>query len=663
MVFFDSANSNTDSSNLHSGIQVESMNVAATQQENPESQTFISELVQPREQNQKQNNQLVSVPFPVLNLLQVGQAIDSMMSSQIAAHAAAMQAMSDSQASVQSVDETTDSIESTDANSGDEVISTPIISTTVHLVQPETYNTIDESETSPDLLRAEAMSLATPVTVEFADRVYASLKNIEESCANDAITLCGDNLGSSSPASIFARDIQSFFNHMDSHVQVMRTAHLKPETQDNTNRKLSMRGILNRIGIVQESPVNLRGSVSTAGRGDHHHDHHKEHDGSKPTKDEETEPVAVDAKKPTDGESKVYTHYNESESDSDSDSGSDSEGEDGAHGFARRRHGRHQPDTFYSGAIGFGASTDKCLFENYQSQQLSQPCAAAIADHQALRQEYWSIASEQGPPHHGPSFLFLCLIGFIGYRIVRKVIRHHATKGDRKAMRQILHAVNNNPDLKAVAEAQAGVAMPAELPPIDRPCACKGLFHKVIRVIGFIILAFFVVFSSFMFAGMLFGPPPIDAEGKPDPEHGPNGLLVLFVLISIMTAQVMAIKYVFKKCFSKDSTSITPSGADNGDRRNWMKSLSLSFPWNAMSPQANAKNGHYVALVGNESTHYVSNHNYGQEQEMVVVHPPFVNRNATSGSYVQLVSASAPADATQGNVSAAPIAHIPIRMI
>jgi hypothetical protein len=54
------------------------------------------------------------------------------------------------------------------------------------------YGTSDEFETNPNILRAEAMALATPVSNKYSDEIYGALKNVESTCAVDYKTLCAD---------------------------------------------------------------------------------------------------------------------------------------------------------------------------------------------------------------------------------------------------------------------------------------------------------------------------------------------------------------------------------------------------------------------------------------------------------------------------------------
>lgn len=78
--------------------------------------------------------------------------------------------------------------------------------------------------------------------------------------------------------------------------------------------------------------------------------------------------------------------------DSDSDSDGDSDSEDAQKEKktgGRPRRGPPVPeDRLFSGALGFGAEGDMCLYQNLD--QLSDPCVSAVSDLYALRANYWA---------------------------------------------------------------------------------------------------------------------------------------------------------------------------------------------------------------------------------------------------------------------------------
>lgn len=153
--------------------------------------------------------------------------------------------------------------------------------------------------------------------------------------------------------------------------------------------------------------------------------------------------------------------------------------------------GRSGPDDFFPGALGFGASGDECMYQNWVN--LTPPCASSVKRLHDMRAQYWHenemIEQVDGGYHHG-HFWFVILSALAMYLLCR-IFR---LKKQHRAQNKLLEAIHTDKTLKASVEASTGLIVPA-------PTACPA--HRqggscFVRFLKAALLFSVVVFSSFV---------------------------------------------------------------------------------------------------------------------------------------------------------------------
>lgn len=212
-------------------------------------------------------------------------------------------------------------------------------------------------------------------------------------------------------------------------------------------------------------------------------------------------------------------------------------------------------DDIFVGAIGYGAASDACMYQNYQ--QLSVPCQQSIVSLYKVRSEYWAASQAPPPPpphdfHHHFSLLpwiyfFLIAVG------LRKVVYGHKC-GEHRQRREkvvkVLETIKANPALRAAVESEAGVEIP-DLPAMG--CKgrgkCGGCLKKFLFVVFHAAIVFLIGISSLIFTGMM-----LHSLVSP-----PSPFFALFVLFGIVAAEI----FLFKKLVSFFWQPQPPSGSSS----------------------------------------------------------------------------------------------------
>lgn len=199
-------------------------------------------------------------------------------------------------------------------------------------------------------------------------------------------------------------------------------------------------------------------------------------------------------------------------------------------------------DTYFPGALGFGASGDYCLYEN--AENLSPPCAQAIVDVYALREQYWSSYTEaQQPHHHHHPVMGLVFVGLILLVLVKKIM--HAPR--HRQIHKLLSALNDQPELKAQLESQLNMEIPK-----PRSATCCGgernsFARRLFFALSYVFFAFFAstfiaITSLEMTAGI------VDGMEKNAPEDAPPVSLfaVLIILTAIVVGQLLLLRMAMR---------------------------------------------------------------------------------------------------------------------
>lgn len=471
------------------------------------------------------------------------------------------------------------------------------------------YNVPDAFEQDPEILRAELLFYNTPQTEQFNTAVYYSLKNVQDQCSIDYLQFCGQGSGVSDSfpfsldadltnnlANLFTapatsnrklsevsenfsgrRLINSFralYNHRSLaqnsrlseketnlhipvnpvHPHVIRTEKikkreekLKTATESSSTSKIASISRRQLRSKLDKHEHEGRMSSKMLGHGMMGKDDNQ-HDGPPPRGPPPRGPPRDE--KPPRGPSGEKPPLFDSDSESDS--------EDDDHPKNRRHHDKHDrdqmmsprgmpqlEDTFFPGALGYGAQGDICMYQN--ADKLSQPCLQSIADVYSLRQMYWENQSQ--PYHHGHGF-FLFLIGLaliFGFKRLFFYKRH-------QNIRNLLQGLHNNPDLKNMVEAKLGVEVPKACPHgHGRQCAQGSLCKKILFTVGFLIFSLIaslcVAVSSLEITASIVN--HIDSHHSVDSEtgevHSVSPMFALFILFTVSLLEMSLVVFVIRK--------------------------------------------------------------------------------------------------------------------
>lgn len=320
----------------------------------------------------------------------------------------------------------------------------------------------------------------------------------------------------------------------------------------------------------------------------------------------------------------------DSDSDSDSDSGSDEEEE--FMGSHHHHHGHHKyhahhdgqlhgpPDMFYSGALGFGAPRDMCLYENFE--KLSTPCQNSVVSHYQLRQTYWEETAPKGCD--GLTILLwssVAVLGFVLIRRLRGCPRHQKVK-------KIMDTIRNNPNLKAQIEMESGVQVPEK-----KKCGANRCARGFVLILLTLLSAFLIAVSSLLFTVAILTamiPPP--QEGQDMDYKPPSVPFAVFVLLSVCAAEVCSFFLILrgcKGCAGQNQGPVTPSAPsldqspENNSRpfsryQTWIERVPFRS-WRLLSRQPVAEGGY--ALLDDETQHGNSEMVSVSQHGRTVFHP------------------------------------------
>lgn len=234
-----------------------------------------------------------------------------------------------------------------------------------------------------------------------------------------------------------------------------------------------------------------------------------------------------------------------SDSGSDSDSDDESDGWDGPNDHGpHHHHGHHHPpdqigfeDTYFPGALGFGASGDSCVYENVQN--LSPTCMQAISDLYVLRSEYWETYSSSQQSHGHHSVIFPVLFVILIVSLVKKVM----LAPRRKQVHAFLSAINGNPELKAKLESELNMAVPAPREPCcggQRGSFLARLCRALVLIVAAMFVGFFISVTSLEMTASI-----VDNIEQTSQEPA-SPFTVIMILVSIIAVEVVALVGLLK---------------------------------------------------------------------------------------------------------------------
>jgi len=250
-----------------------------------------------------------------------------------------------------------------------------------------------------------------------------------------------------------------------------------------------------------------------------------------------------------------WGHHHDGDSDSedekDGEKDEDSDGEEASDAPPVDR--RHlPPDTYFAGAIGFGAEGDMCLYRHLES--LSPPCVSAVADLYSLRSQYWAADQAPKPPHCGAMPVLLFLLGLLGLGLFVKKMRCHKRN---KAVNSFLTAIHANPQLKAAVEQHTHQVVPEPQGP--SPCVGRGcrLLRALGLAVGVLLASLLIAVSSLEVTGHI-----IDHLDRHNEEPGPVSALAALMILTAVCAIHVSLFFLavrFLRCLWARFVASSPS--------------------------------------------------------------------------------------------------------
>ena len=541
------------------------------------------------------------------------------------------------------------------------------------------YNIPDEYETNTNLLRAELMTLAIPESIQFSDEVYGGLKDIEYSCSVDYQNFCTEETAitdiSSNLLDLFfpitnqrrlSEELKSSYNENNGKALLLSfkdhamfatgmKKYAKPISIQYLNTKLITQG----IRTPNKMSKSLRGVFKTQEHQRKLTDCESDSDNESENGNEEDEKFMnnfqMEGHHHHDGNKPIDSPPNEQplpplEDEHDSHDGHDE----------HDHHPEGPDDIFYSGALGYGATGDMCIYKNFQ--QLSEPCQNSIKELYGVRQNYWT-ATVDSKNHHHPHMLFSFMLLALGGLIMR---RAYLNKKRNQQMNKILEIIHSNDALKANLEAQSGVQVPKPL-----KCNGKSIGRTILLIIISIISALMISISSLIVTVAI-----LETMEHPDPNTGdvsvPSVSTAFLVLGSVSLIELLLFVGLVRTCIKKkqqtntivatetsevhivsnnndfDSSSNTQGRTQTQGRVQFYTYLQSMWPIN----RNNSSSDGYVPLMNDETQH---GHRQGGA-EMVTVSAPMHVQDMAANGYVFSVPIQ-----PGSSVSAQPVSHI--RMI
>jgi hypothetical protein len=215
-------------------------------------------------------------------------------------------------------------------------------------------------------------------------------------------------------------------------------------------------------------------------------------------------------------------------------------------------HHRLPPDTYFAGALGFGAEGDLCMYQHLE--QLSDPCVSAVANIYELRAQYW--AEDQAPPPHCP-WAGLAVFGLflLGLLLLVKKLRFMKKK---KAVNEFLAAIAAQPQLKAAVEEQTRMKLPEPL----GCCRGGGLLKRFCKTAAFLLVVLvssvFIAISSLEVTAHILNhidqSAPVEEGEAHQPMSAGAALLLLAAVcavhVSLFFLVVRGLRYLYQRYLS-----------------------------------------------------------------------------------------------------------------
>lgn len=326
-------------------------------------------------------------------------------------------------------------------------------------------------------------------------------------------------------------------------------------------------------------------------------------------------------------------------------------------------------DSYFMGALGFGADGDQCLYDNYKI--LSPSCQDSIEDFYMLRESYFdqnqNIENSARHGHGGFAWLLLALFLVVG--CMRRRVWNKKTKN----VREFFDKIEANPSLKQNIERETQMTLP-ELPEAKGVCSCDmqnqsatTVLFKICKYITMFILvvfiSFFISVTSLEITSAIIGNFDAQAASSDAPPTSP--LFALFVLIFVCSVElgvfflcvrgIKACMASYQQEYQDRSPSSQPSappsspldsGGGGGNQSSGIFQSSRMQQWRnyaasqfRRTTSSSASSPVYSPLLDNSAHAGIIQTHQPQAAEMVVIAPAY---NGQQVQYAQVAQQAQP---------------------
>jgi hypothetical protein len=224
-------------------------------------------------------------------------------------------------------------------------------------------------------------------------------------------------------------------------------------------------------------------------------------------------------------------------SNSNSGNSGDSSSSSSSGGYYRHhdhhpRGPRREPFVSYQGALGFGMDGDSCVYANLDT--FSQPCQQAVQDLYAFRYDY----QDQGRKCHG-FFWIIFGVFVLMYVLGRK---HRAR---RQKIVALLKALEANPALKTMVEAETGLVVPPP-PCCEKRCGC--LVRAISTFVCVVLTGFCLVMTSLIVSGHVIMAMSSVDESTGVVTYPTPGTIILIVALVIFANLLLLVSVASLAC-------------------------------------------------------------------------------------------------------------------
>jgi hypothetical protein len=504
--------------------------------------------------------------------------------------------------------------------------------------QPTTYIEIEttsqggsvDTETDSSTLVATLDLLSTPLSNDYVDEAYSTIKSLQAHCNNDYAQLCSGNQQNLN-SNFIRNDFLSLFRdrrrlmennivkpeyefsmtnfqdavlttptrllqtiktipHRGAHAHRVQKDPKRKESNEKHRENMetleSMRSSYNGNPNLTKTRDRLamqkkRASISTNNRRQLRwdgpggpHDPHGSH-GPPPQKGPPgrswQHPHAGDPRSTPLPPKESFKPSRSENEDEDEDSNGEEEEDEEEH-WNEILEG-YKEDNDYDGLLGFGDSGDQCMYKNWDS--LSTSCQGSIQSMYEFRDDYFQnnkkLASSDPNKATGATiFIVLSISLFI------LVIKHHFKS---KKIRKILDVIDANPELKSHVENMAGVTIPVHNEGAKTASQYCLQFMKYAGYAACLLFAsLFLAITSFIFAGMILNEFTYTDHDTGE-EHKPGPWICFFTwLITLILNTLVAIHISKKarKCCGRGVTEYSGVYSMNANSIGFLSNLTLS---------------------------------------------------------------------------------------